>query len=109
MAIIINTLAQNESPNQLIGSEINEIFSRTVFTIPFIENKSLKIIEYATSEVTAGKNIAIRKKPLNFKVASFNNTDKKRPSTIIIGTCTSKKMNVFLKATMKVGYENARV
>ncbi|MNG40656.1 hypothetical protein D3C84_1293340 [compost metagenome] len=55
-------------------------------TSPSVPNKYLKIIEYATSEVTHGRKIAVRKNPLNFKLRSLSRTEMNMPSMIIIGT-----------------------
>src|SRR5690625_6863580 len=76
--------------------------------IPSPLNKYLKSIEYATSEVTLGKNMATRKKPLIFKVASFNSTDRTNAKRIMIGTWIIKYVKVLINACFKVGSPNSR-
>lgn len=90
MAIIIVTFAQKGSDRNWMGCEMMDRLTKNWLIIPSPLNKYLNSIEYATSEVTAGKNIAILKNPLNFRVASFNNTEKTKAKRIIIGTCMIK-------------------
>ena len=61
-------------------------FTKNAFTNPSVANKLLNIIEYATNDVTHGKNIAVLKNPLPFNFLSFNKDDIKSASIIITGT-----------------------
>lgn len=84
--MIMVILAQNGSVIHSIGALTRWSFSSIVFTRPLPENKYLNTTEYATSEVTQGRKIAVRKNPLNLSLLSFSSTEINSARMIISGT-----------------------
>jgi len=85
-AITIKILAVQACPVQLMGLEIKSKFISTELTNPSRANIDRKIIAYETNEVAQGKNIAVRKNPLNFRSLSFKRLAKISDNISISGT-----------------------
>ena len=74
--------------------------------IPSYENILLNNTEYATNDVTHGKNIAVLNKDLNFKLDSLSMEANNKAIKIIIGTWNIKNVKVFFRAVWNTVSEN---
>ena len=106
MAMIIKTFAAIGFVSHWIGSLTRWMFISIELIIPSVANKLLKIMEYATSDVTHGKKIAVLKNPLNFNFLLFNIDEIASAKIIIIGTWIIKYKTVLNNAFLNVSSVN---
>jgi hypothetical protein len=67
------TFAQKGSVIHWHGDRVRQanVLSKVELMSPSYENMLLKSTEYATSEVTQGRNTAVRSRPRNFRFGMF--------------------------------------
>ncbi len=103
MAVMMTTLDQNGSLSQGMGWSINPSHASAWLIRPSYENMLLNSTEYATSEVTQGRNTAVRSSPRKRRFGMFRQLAMTRASTIMSGTWMMRKIKVFCSARRKIG------
>ena len=77
------------------------VFIKNVLIKPSLENNILNKTEYETNDVTHGKKISKRQKPLNLSFLEFKTTAKTIAKININGTSTIRNRNEFPKELQK--------